>query len=59
MLSQPHAFPAPQVAVYRSVLRSPAINALLYGGGGASDEGVLPAISVLKKVGLFAGRRCQ
>lgn len=38
-----------QVSLYRSVLKSKAITQLLYGGGG-SDEGALPAITVLKKV---------
>jgi len=47
--SAPKHPPPQQLAVYRSVLKSPAITQLLYCGGG-SDEGVLPAITVLKKV---------
>lgn len=50
-----------QVSLYRRVLRSPAVAALLHGGG--SDEGVLPAITVLKKVGealrAMAARPCS
>ena len=45
------AAPSPlQLAVYRAVLRSPALSGLLYGGGGASAEGALPAIAALRKV---------
>ncbi|KIZ01995.1 DNA repair and recombination protein RAD54B [Monoraphidium neglectum] len=40
-----------QVAVYRAVLKSPAMTQLLYGSGaGADGEGVLPAITVLRKL---------
>ncbi len=51
----PPYVPLPQVSVYRAVLRSPAISALLYGGGGAADVGVLPAIAVLRMVGAGGG----
>lgn len=40
-----------QVEVYRGLLRSKRITSLLYGVGSCSDsEGILPAITVLKKL---------
>jgi SNF2 family DNA or RNA helicase len=43
--------PHVQVEVYRGLLRSKRITSLLYGVGSCSDsEGILPAITVLKKL---------
>jgi hypothetical protein len=39
------------VAVYRAIIQSPSISSILYSvGGGSAEEGVLPAITVLRKL---------
>ena len=40
-----------QVAIYRACIQSPSISSILYSvGSGSADEGVLPAITVLRKL---------